>query len=285
MRVLDVVDRILVAALLGELEVKIQRLVVAAHQVKKAAGIVADFGAQLPQRHELRLALAHGDFFRAAEQAHELDQRRLQAIARLTHGDQTGAHARDVTVVVGAEDVDEARKAALALFEVVGDIGGEVGLLAVLAHHHAILFIAEFGGAEPGGAVLHHQPSLLLEHREGMIDGAALRQRTFRTPAIEHHAELGEVVADIGEHRGERELQHLAEAVGPDELARAADERVDVRLLVAAGRVRGQVGEHRRRRLAQLIPGYPLQLQRERAYVLAAVAVLGKRQRCPARSR
>ena len=114
-RVLDVVHRVLVGARLGELQVKVQRLVVAAHQVEEAAGIVADFPAQLAQGHELALALAHGDLLGAAEQAHELDQRRLEALVRLPHGEQPRAHARDVAVVVGAQHVDQAREAALGL--------------------------------------------------------------------------------------------------------------------------------------------------------------------------
>src|SRR2546429_7918287 len=58
-RVLDVVHRILVAARLGELEVEVERLVVAAHEIEEAAGGGPDLLAPLAQWHELRPPPAH----------------------------------------------------------------------------------------------------------------------------------------------------------------------------------------------------------------------------------
>ena len=49
----------------------------------------------------------------------------------------------DVAVVVGAPHVDLALEAALALVLVVGDVRGEVGVLAAGAHEHAVLVVAE----------------------------------------------------------------------------------------------------------------------------------------------
>ena len=59
----------------------------------------------------------------------------------------------DVAVVVGAEQVDAAVEAALALVEVVGGVGGEVGQLAVGPDQHPVLVVAEVGGAQPERAV------------------------------------------------------------------------------------------------------------------------------------
>ena len=110
---------------------------------------------------------------------------------RLAEGDEPGAHPRHVAVMIGAEHVDEALEAALALGEVIGDVGGEIGLLPVLAHHHAVLLVAELGGAEPQRAVAALQASLRLEQRERVIDRAALGERALGGPVIEAHAELG----------------------------------------------------------------------------------------------
>ncbi len=82
-------------------------------------------------------------------------------------------------MMIGAQHVDETREPPLALLQMIGDIGREVGLLAVLAHHHAILLVAELGGAEPERAVAPLQPSTRFKHRERVIDRAAVRQRTL----------------------------------------------------------------------------------------------------------
>ena len=54
-----------------------------------------------------------------------------------------GAQPGDVAVVVGAEHVDQPAEAALELVPVVGDVGGEVGRLAVGADQHPVLVVAE----------------------------------------------------------------------------------------------------------------------------------------------
>src|SRR5947207_13502415 len=97
--------------------------------------------------------------------------------------------------MIGAQHVDETREAALALGEVIGDVGGEVGPLAVLAHHDAVLLVAELGGAEPDRALLTAQVSARLEHRERVIDLAAVGERSPGAPVIEDDADLGEAAS------------------------------------------------------------------------------------------
>ena len=62
-------------------------------------------------------------------------------------------HPRHVAVVVGAPHVDLAIEAALALVLVVGDVRREVGVLAVGAHQHPVLVVAEVGRAQPQRAL------------------------------------------------------------------------------------------------------------------------------------
>jgi hypothetical protein len=124
MRVLDVIHGVLVAARFRQLEIEVQVLVVAAHQVEQPAGIVAHFIAQLAQRDELAVALAHWNLLGAAEQADELDQAHFQAVAGFAHGHQSAAHARHVAMMVGAQRRSTA-EAALALVEVIGGSGAK----------------------------------------------------------------------------------------------------------------------------------------------------------------
>src|SRR5581483_2910010 len=63
--VLDVIHRILAGPGLGELEIEIEWLIVAAHEIEESTGIIADLLAQLAQRDELGLPLAHRDFLTA----------------------------------------------------------------------------------------------------------------------------------------------------------------------------------------------------------------------------
>ena len=78
-----------------------------------------------------------------------------------------------VAVVVGAEQVDLVREAAVALVEVVGGVGGEVGADAVGAADDAVLVVAEVGGAHPHRAVLLEDVALGAEPLHGVVDRVA----------------------------------------------------------------------------------------------------------------
>ena len=131
MRVLDVVDRVVVRVRLRQLEIEVEVLVVAAHHVEEARRVVADFVAQLAQRDELARARRHLRLLAAAIQRHELQEPDLETVPRLPHRDETRAHACQVAVMIGAQDVDQLLEAPLALAEVIGDVGGEIGSRAV----------------------------------------------------------------------------------------------------------------------------------------------------------
>jgi hypothetical protein len=102
-------------------------------------------------------------------------------------------------VVVGAPDVDHPVEAALELVHVIGDVGGEVGRLAVLAHHHPVLLVAEGGGAEPQGARPVVELAGLAQALDGLVDRALLGEGALGEPLVVLDAELGQVVADVVE--------------------------------------------------------------------------------------
>jgi predicted ATP-grasp superfamily ATP-dependent carboligase len=75
--------------------------------------------------------------------ADELHQGHLQLAGIEFQRLDAPGDARNVAVVVGAPDVDHLVETALELVEVVGDVGGEIGVDAVFALDDAILFVAK----------------------------------------------------------------------------------------------------------------------------------------------
>ena len=103
--------------------------------------------------HERAGALAHLLRLAPLDEADELDGGHLEPLRVVAAGGEHRAQARDVAVVVGPEDVDQDLVAPAGLVEVVGDVGGEVGRVAVAAHEHPVLGVAVVGRAEPGRAL------------------------------------------------------------------------------------------------------------------------------------
>ena len=91
-----------------------------------------------------------------------------------------GLEAVHVAVVVGTEQVDLVREAAVALVEVVGGVGGEVGVDAVAATDDAVLVVAEVGGAHPDGVVLVEDVALGAQALDGGVDARSRRRRRRR---------------------------------------------------------------------------------------------------------
>ncbi len=179
--------------------------------------------------------------------------------------------------MVGAEDGDQQLEAALALVEVIGDVGGEVGLLAVGAHHDAVFLVAEGSRAEPGGAVLLEGMAVGAQPLQRAVDRSAVRavaEVAFGVPAVEADAELGQVVADVGEDRRESLVEHGLEVRRAEQRLRARDNGVYIGVFVAAlGLVGRQPGEHLGRGTAQRLAAARAQRRRDRAQVIPAIAV------------
>jgi hypothetical protein len=91
-----------------------------------------------------------------------------------------GLEAVDVAVVVRPEQVDLLVEAAVLLGQVVGGVRGEVGRDAVGADQNAVLVVTERRGAQPDRAVAVEDVALLAQPLDGLLDGAAVVQRTSR---------------------------------------------------------------------------------------------------------
>ena len=147
MSVLHVVHRVGVVALLNGLNVEVDHLVGALGDERVAGGVRADLVDELLQGHHGALALGHTDGLAVAQQVDELAQQNLK-LAGVTESVADAADALDVAVVVGTPDVDDVVN-ALEFIPVIGDVGGEVGVLAVGLDQDAVLVVAQIGGAEP----------------------------------------------------------------------------------------------------------------------------------------
>ena len=111
-------------------------------------------------------------------------------------------------MVVGAPDIDDVVD-ALELIPVIGNIGGEVGVLAIGLDQDAVLVIAQVGGAEPQGAVLGIEVAHLVELLKSAVDGGGAGglalgvlhvQRALGEPTIEVAVNGVAKVAHVVDH-------------------------------------------------------------------------------------
>ena len=97
----------------------------------------------------------------------------------------------------------------MALVAIVGDVGGEVGVVAVGFDDDAVLVVAVVGGGEPGGAVLLVDVAAFTQIGDCALDLAVLVQAVLMEPDVEAHAEVLHRLADLGEHHRHGALAEL----------------------------------------------------------------------------
>ena len=102
-------------------------------------------------------------------------------------------------MVIGAEQVDAQVEAALALVDVVGGVGREVGVFAIGLDEHPVLVVVEVGRAQPDCAVHLIDMAVLAQLLEPVLDRIRLVQRALGVPDVEHGAEQGEHMLLLGE--------------------------------------------------------------------------------------
>ena len=86
---------------------------------------------------------------------------------------------------------------------------------------HAVLVVAEVGGAQPDGAAVVEDVALLAEARDGVLDRAGVVQFLLGEVDVELDAEIGEGLLDVlhlrlvgraADHRQRRHLGQLPDA-------------------------------------------------------------------------
>ena len=275
MRVLHVVDRVVLGMALGQFQVEIQVLVVAAHHVEETRRIGADFLAQFAQGDEAAGTRRHLHTHAATEQDGELHQLDLDAAGVEPQPLRRRLQTGDVTMVIGTEDVQGALETAFELRQQIAEVGGEIGGDAVLAHDHAILVVAEIGGAEPGGAAVVVQMAAFAQSGDGALHVAVGHQRPFGEEIVVHDAEAGEVAADVGQAPAQAGVEDDAVVGVAEQLLGAGDQRIDVQFLVAALRFVGRqaVGDFQCA-MAQAVAFLGAQAAGDVDHVLALVAIV-----------
>ena len=152
--VLHVEDRVLVRLRGDQVEVDGLAGVERLEQEGEPGHVGADLVDEVVEQHEVAGPLRQPHLLAAPHERHELAEDDLELVGLVAERLHAGLQARDVAVVVGAPDVDEQLEAAGELVAVVGDVGEQVGGLAVGLHEDPVLVVAEVGGAQPDGAVL-----------------------------------------------------------------------------------------------------------------------------------
>ena len=131
MRVLDVVDGVLLRLLGRQVDVDLDRLVVAPGDEVPAGGVDADLLDELLEEDDVAAALRHPLRLPVLDDGDELVDEHLHAVGVEAEQPGRGLQPLDVAVVIGAEDVDGAVEAARELVEHVRDVGRVVEVAAV----------------------------------------------------------------------------------------------------------------------------------------------------------
>ena len=110
------------------------------------------------------------------------------------------------------------------------------------------------------------------------VDGTASAQAALRKPAIEGHAEFGEILADVADDAVKRTVQDPNKRGFTEQRARARHERIDINVLIAALRlVRRQVLENFPSRMLQ---GGPFGSEQLFTHGNQVFAHIGIRRKC-----
>src|SRR5690606_37182542 len=99
----------------------------------------------------------------------------------------------DIAMMVGAPDIDDMIEPATELFEMVGDVAGEIGVLPVFALHDTVFLITENARPEPPCTVLKVNMAARLQLAHRTFDLTGVVKRAFRKPLVESDPELLEI--------------------------------------------------------------------------------------------
>ncbi len=175
--------------------------------------------------------------------------------------------------MVGTPDVDDQVVSALQFVEVIGNVAGEIGVLAVLPLHDPILFVSEGCRTEPFRAFLNVKMAALLQLKHGFFNLAAGEQGAFGEPAVEGHTEFRQIVLAIGQLGFQCKTVHLFVVVAEQALG-IRDQVIKVAFGIN-GSINGISDNFTPAPLEATACG-AAQLLRHDPYVVAAIGIGGK---------
>ena len=171
--------------------------VAAAHQEIVARSVDADLVDDFLKLNELAAARRHLHLLAPAQEVDKLDKQDRE-LARVIAERLNGRfHPGHIAVMISAPHVDDALKAAVKLFLVIGDVRCEIRRHAVGAHQHAVFVVAVLSGAEPERVVCLIQMSALLQRLHSGGHKPAVVQRLLGEKHVERDAETGQFVLDL----------------------------------------------------------------------------------------
>src|SRR6201999_2192142 len=150
--------------------------------------------------------LAHPHRLAVANQVDHLPDQHLDGRGVVAEGGRRGLEPRDVPVVVGTEHVDAQVETALPLVQVVGEVAGDVGRLAVALDHDAVLIVTKSTGAQPACAVFLVDVAAFAQLGDGTVDPTVAVHRVFVGVDVEVGSEIVQRLSDVGEHQIDADL-------------------------------------------------------------------------------
>jgi hypothetical protein len=101
-------------------------------------------------------------------------------------------------MVIRAPDIYDAIEAAFELVQMIGNIGGEVRVLAVITLHHAVFLVSECARAKPLRSVFDVDVPALFQLFDRPLDEPRVKQGLFREPRVERDSEFDQIIPAIG---------------------------------------------------------------------------------------
>ena len=206
----------------------------AAPEHEPTGRVDTDLVDQLVEGDELSFSLRHLSPLAPFDQVDEAHHQRFEEVGVGAEGGDHCLEPGRVAMMVGAQHVDQQVEPALELVPVVGDVGSEVGGLAVGPDQDPVLVVAEVSAPQPERFVAAIAVALLLELGQGRLDLAARVEVALGEPGVEGDAEAVERPPDLIEGQLDRApAQDLGFAGIDPLLLEALGEALDVGARVA----------------------------------------------------
>ena len=183
MRILNVVDRIICRALLGEIEIEIELTVERTHEKEIARRIGADFFDKFLKRDALSGALAHLHKLAASVETDHLKKQHRKFIRVVSQCLHRRLDTADIAMVISAPEIDETVKAALVFVVMISDIRRKVRRLSARTYDDAIFIIAIRRGLQPKCAVLLVDIAICSQNLYRPMDSIRMK-RTLAEPVV-----------------------------------------------------------------------------------------------------
>src|SRR5208283_1142922 len=99
-------------------------------------------------------------------------------------------HARHITVVIRAPDINNHLKSAVKFILMIGDVGGKISRFAVFADDNPVFFISEISGFKPQGLAIGINKPLLPQFIQKIGHAVVFIEFLFAEIFIKYYAKI-----------------------------------------------------------------------------------------------